>query len=132
MTSWPAGIVRKGIPELTHDDLRQAPLIDAIAPDKDDTILNWLALEGPRAITCDVKTWAPSITFPREFGGICHFCNEVLTRPELRAVMAVEPRRVAPVVWDSSAGVSAHLGGKTGPLVRLRCKQQVSFPSWNG
>jgi stalled ribosome rescue protein Dom34 len=51
-------------------------------------MLNWIALEGPAAIAEFVKEKDPSVQFADEYVGICHICNEVLTRPDVRRVIA--------------------------------------------
>lgn len=81
------GIVTKNIPELTLGDIRENSLIDQLEKANKDAILNWLALEGPSSMINFVKEHDPSIKFPHEFTGICHACNEVLTRPEVRQVI---------------------------------------------
>lgn len=82
------GIVSKDIPELTRDQLADTPLIDAIDNANRDLMLNWIALEGPGAIVEAVRGWAPELDLPREFAGICHACNEVLSRTDVREVIA--------------------------------------------
>lgn len=81
------GIVTKNLPELTFGDLRQKSMIDAIDEANQDLIANWLALEGPSGIAEFVKRKEPSIPFDRRYTGICHLCNEVLTRPEVRRII---------------------------------------------
>lgn len=90
------GIVTKDLPELTRDDLRTTPLIDAIERANDDVMLNWIALEGPAAVADTVQDWDPSIAFPKQYAGICHVCNEVLARKDVRAVIAANIDKVAP------------------------------------
>lgn len=90
------GIVTKDLPELTRDDLRSTRLIDAIDRANADAILNWIALEGPAAIADAVKEWDPTIEFPSQYAGICHVCNEVLARKDVRKVIAANIDRVAP------------------------------------
>jgi Trehalase-like, N-terminal len=51
-------------------------------------MLNWIALEGPAAIAEFVKEKDPSVQFADEYVGICHICNEVLTRLDVRRVIA--------------------------------------------
>lgn len=82
------GIVQKDLPELTRHSLREHALIDAIEDANQDVILNWIALEGPAAIAAFVSEREPSITFKERYAGICHICNDVLTRPEVRKVIA--------------------------------------------
>ena len=82
------GIVTKNTPELTREDLRTTSLIDAIDNANRDVMLNWIALEGPAAIAEFVKEKDPSVQFADEYVGICHICNEVLTRPDVRRVIA--------------------------------------------
>lgn len=82
------GIIKKGIPDLTRENLKQVHLIEAIENANNDLLLNWLALEGPAAIMYAVSEWDSSVTFPEKFAGICHVCNEVLTRNEVRRVIA--------------------------------------------
>ncbi len=45
------------------------------------------ALEGPAAIAAFVKQIDPSIEFRERYAGICHICNDVLSRPEVREVL---------------------------------------------
>jgi organic radical activating enzyme len=90
------GIVTKDIPDLTRSDLRTVPLIDAIESANNDLILNWIALEGPAAIAEAVKKWDPGIQLPDRFAGICHICNEVLSRPDVRSVIAEHVHEIAP------------------------------------
>ena len=82
------GIVTKGIPELTIGDLRQNKLIDLIDKANRSTILNWIALEGPISIAKFVTKKNPSIKFKNKYVGVCHLCNEVLTRSDVREVLA--------------------------------------------
>jgi hypothetical protein len=82
------GIVTKDLPELTRQSLREASLIDAIDDANRDLMLNWIALEGPWAIAEFVKGVAPEIEFQDRYAGICHVCNDVLTRPDVRQVLA--------------------------------------------
>jgi hypothetical protein len=81
------GIVTKNLPELTFGDLREKRMIDAIDEANQDLMANWLALEGPSAIAEFVKREDPSVPFERRYTGICHICNEVLTRPDVRRVL---------------------------------------------
>lgn len=81
------GIVTKNLPELTFGDLRQKRMIDAIDEANRDLMANWLALEGPSGIAEFVKKKDPSIPFDQRYTGICHLCNEVLTRPDVRRVL---------------------------------------------
>jgi Radical SAM superfamily len=82
------GIVTKELPELVRSDLRTTSLIDAIDEANNDLILNWIALEGPAAIAEFVHSKDPSVLFADEYIGICHICNEVLSRPDVRRVLA--------------------------------------------
>ena len=82
------GIITKGLPELTRNDLRSTSLIDAIDEANNDLVLNWIALEGPAAIADFVKEKDPTIHFDDNYVGICHICNEVLARADVRAVLA--------------------------------------------
>jgi len=82
------GIVTKNTPELTRENLHETRLIDAIDNANRDVMLNWIALEGPAAIADFVKSKDPSVHFADEYVGICHICNEVLTRPDVRRVLA--------------------------------------------
>lgn len=82
------GIVTKNLPELTFGDLREKPLIDAIDEANRDLMVNWLALEGPSGIAEYVAKKSPEVPFDRRYTGICHLCNEVLTRPDVRQVIA--------------------------------------------
>jgi len=81
------GIVTKNLPELTFGDLREKRMIDAIDEANNDLMANWLALEGPAAIAEFAKKKDPSLPFERRYTGICHVCNEVLTRPDVRRVL---------------------------------------------
>lgn len=90
------GIVRKNVPDLTREDVRHIPLISAIENANNDLILNWIALEGPATIAEVVSGWDPTIKFPDRFAGICHVCNEVLTRQEVRRVIARHIDEIAP------------------------------------
>lgn len=81
------GIVTKGIPELSRHSLRETPMLDAVEDANNDVILNWIALEGPAALARFVASKDPSIKWPERYVGICHACNEVLTRPETRRVL---------------------------------------------
>lgn len=90
------GIVTKDIPDLTRHDLKHTPLIDAIESANDDLILNWIALEGPAAIARAVSDWDPSIVFPSQFAGVCHVCNEVLSRNDVRNVIAAHLDEITP------------------------------------
>ena len=82
------GIVTKNIPELTRDDLKETPLIDAIESANNDVILNWIALEGPASIAKFVKEKDSSINFAEKYVGICHICNDILTRQDVRNILA--------------------------------------------
>lgn len=82
------GIVSKNIPELTRNDLRKTPLIEAIDQANNDLILNWLALEGPAAMARFVRERDHSISFRDFYVGICHICNDVLTREDVRATLS--------------------------------------------
>lgn len=82
------GIVSKNIPELTRSDLKRTSLIDAIEGANNDLILNWIALEGPAAIARFVHEKDASISFRQHYVGICHLCNDVLTREEVRSTLA--------------------------------------------
>lgn len=81
------GIVTKDLPELTRQNLREHSLIDAIDDANRDLLLNWIAIEGPWAIAQFVQGIDPEITFRDRYAGICHICNDVLTRPEVRQVL---------------------------------------------
>jgi hypothetical protein len=53
-------------------------------------LLSWpiaLFREGPAAIAEFAKTKDPSLPLERRYTGICHVCNEVLTRPDIRRVL---------------------------------------------
>jgi organic radical activating enzyme len=82
------GIVQKNLPELTRHDLHSHSLIDAIEDANRDVVLNWIALEGPASIARFVSEADPEIRFRDRYAGICHLCNDVLTRPEVRKVIA--------------------------------------------
>lgn len=82
------GIVTKHLPELNLGDIRNARMIDLIDKANRDVILNWIALEGPAAIADFVKEKDPSIKFRDRYVGICHICNEVLTRPDVRTILS--------------------------------------------
>jgi radical SAM family protein len=82
------GIITKGLPELTRNDLRTTRLIDAIDEANNDVMLNWIALEGPAAIAEFVKDKDPTVHFEDDYVGICHICDEVLRRPDVRRVLA--------------------------------------------
>jgi hypothetical protein len=82
------GIVTKNLPELTFGDLRHKRMIDAIDEANRDLIANWLALEGPSGIAEFVKQKDPSVPFDKRYTGICHLCNEVLTREDVRRVIS--------------------------------------------
>lgn len=81
------GIVTKGLPELTRQSLREHKLIDAIDDANRDVLLNWIALEGPWAIAQFVHEIDPTIEFRDRYAGICHICNDLLARPEVRQVL---------------------------------------------
>jgi len=81
------GIVTKDLPELTRQNLRHHGLLEAIDDANRDLILNWLALEGPAAIAAFVNEIDPSIKFRERYAGICHICNDVLSRLEVREVL---------------------------------------------
>jgi organic radical activating enzyme len=81
------GIITKNVPELTRADLKATRLIDAIEDANNDLILNWIALEGPASIAQFVKEKNPSIKFREQYVGICHICNEILTRNDVRKVL---------------------------------------------
>ena len=82
------GIVSKGLPELTLGDLRHHRLIDLIDKANHDLVLNWIALEGPASIAQFVREKDPTVKFNTRYVGTCHLCNEVLTRPDVRRVLA--------------------------------------------
>jgi hypothetical protein len=81
------GIVTKDLPELTRQNLREHSLLDAIDDANKDLILNWLVLEGPAAIASFASEIDPTIKFRDRYAGICHICNDVLTRPEVREII---------------------------------------------
>lgn len=95
------GIVTKNTPELTRENLHEKPLVTAIDNANRDVMLNWIALEGPAAIAEYVKQKDPSVEFADEYIGICHICNEVLTRPDVRRVIAAN-------LDEITANVSLH------------------------
>lgn len=92
------GIIKKGIPELTRENLRDVDLIEAIENANKDLLLNWIALDGPATIMHAVSQWDPSVKFPEKFAGICHICNEVLSRHDVRKVIAAHMDEVAPII----------------------------------
>jgi len=81
------GIVTKGIPELTLGDVRDRPMLDLIEDGNNDAILNWIALEGPAAMARFITEREPGIPFRDDFVSVCHVCNEVLTRPDMREAL---------------------------------------------
>ena len=95
------GIVSKGIPELTLQDLRTTPLIDVIDDANNDLILNWLALEGPASIARFIMEQDPSVTFDAPYVGICHLCNDIFTRPETRDVLHAN-------AWKARGRIAMH------------------------
>jgi organic radical activating enzyme len=88
------GIVTKDLPELTRHNLREHSLLEAIDDANSDLLLNWLALEGPAAIADFVHELDPSVEFRDRYAGICHICNDVLARPEVRQVLTDNIDRV--------------------------------------
>ncbi|MGF1639387.1 MAG: radical SAM protein [Rhodospirillales bacterium] len=90
------GIVSKGIPELTLEDLRTSPMIDVIDAANQDLILNWLALEGPASIARFITEHDPAVTFDDRYVGICHLCNDIFTREDSRAVLHANAWRARP------------------------------------
>jgi hypothetical protein len=90
------GIVTKGLPELTLGDVRDTPMLDLIEAGNNDAVLSWLALEGPAAIADFVEEKEPEISFKDSYVSICHICNEVLTRPDVRKALRKHlPERLA-------------------------------------
>jgi organic radical activating enzyme len=89
------GIVTKNVPELTRANLNETSLIDAIEDANNDLMLNWIALEGPAAIARFAQQKDPSIQFPDNFAGICHICNEVLTRQDVRSILVQHVDEIA-------------------------------------
>lgn len=104
------GIVTKDLPELTRHSLREHSLIDAIDDANRDVMLNWIALEGPWAIAKFVQGIDPTIEFRDRYAGICHICNDVLTRPEVREVLADHIDEVAEHVSAHRALLEAARG----------------------
>lgn len=82
------GIVTKHLPELNLGDIRENRMVDLIDKGNRNVMLNWIALEGPAAIAEFVKEKDPSIEFKDRYVGICHICNEVLTRHDVRAILS--------------------------------------------
>lgn len=82
------GIVTKHLPELTIGDLRENRMIDLIERANCDLILNWLALEGPISLAQFVRQKDPMVPFAERYVNICHLCNEVLTRRDVRTVLS--------------------------------------------
>jgi len=82
------GIIQKDLPELTRHSLHKHSLIDAIDYANQDVVLNWIALDGPAAMAAFVTEKNPKIQFKNRYAGICHICNDVLTRPEARQIIA--------------------------------------------
>jgi hypothetical protein len=82
------GIVTKNLPELTLGDLREKRMIDLIEEANRDLILNWICLEGPASIATFVHKKDPSVQFADRYVNMCHLCNEVLTRKDVRAVLS--------------------------------------------
>lgn len=78
----------KNTPELTREDLRQSTLLDAIDNANRDLMLNWIALEGPAAMAKFAQSKNPSIHLESSYTSICHICNEVLTRNDIRQAIA--------------------------------------------
>ncbi len=81
------GIVSKYIPELTRNSLDTTSLIDAIDEANNDPVLNFLALEGPASLMDFIKKHDNGIEFEDDYAGICHACNEVLTREDCRRIL---------------------------------------------
>jgi len=106
------GIVSKGIPELTLQDLRTAPLIDVIDEANQDLILNWLALEGPASIARFITEQDPSVTFEPNYVGICHLCNDIFTRPDTREVLHANAAKARDRIAMHRAFLEAARGDK--------------------
>ena len=111
------GIVTKDLPELTRHSLRHHSLLEAIDDANRDLILNWLALEGPAAIADFVHEVDPSITFRDRYAGICHICNDVLSRPEVRQILQDQVEEVRERVTLHRAFLEAARGD--GELMQL-------------
>jgi hypothetical protein len=81
------GMMEQTVPELhlgAWDNSRVAELIEEC---NSDLIANWLALEGPYGMMKVIREKDPSITFRNHYVNHCHLCNEILTRPDTRAVL---------------------------------------------
>lgn len=81
------GMIDQRVPELTVGNLGTQSLAEIVYEGNTDLIANWLALEGPYGIMRFVQEKAPDIQFEERYVNICHLCNDIFTRDEVRAVL---------------------------------------------
>ncbi len=82
------GMIDQRVPELSIGNLEKERLAEIICRGNQDLIANWLALEGPYGVMKFVKEKAPHLEFADRYVNHCHLCNELLTRSEVRDVLA--------------------------------------------
>lgn len=82
------GIASNSIPELFIGRLGEAPLLRILANGNSDLVTNWLALEGPSGILDFVQKKAPDLEIRGDFVNRCDLCNELLSRDDVRQVIA--------------------------------------------
>jgi len=82
------GMIDQRVPELTVGNLAKQSLAEIVYEGNTDLIANWLALEGPYGIMRFVQEKAPEIPFGEQYVNICHLCNDIFTRGEVRNVLA--------------------------------------------
>jgi organic radical activating enzyme len=113
------GIVTKHLPELTLGDLRYKRMIDIIREANQDLMLNWLTLEGPASIALFVKQMSPPIHFEERYVNVCHLCNELLTRSDIREVLQNHIDKVIDRITLHRAFLEATRGDDE--LIKLYC-----------
>ncbi len=82
------GMIDQRVPELSIGNLEDQSLAAIICEGNNDLMANWLALEGPYGILNFVKQKAPELTFKNRYVNHCHLCDELLTRADVREVLA--------------------------------------------
>lgn len=82
------GMIEQDVPEINAGKWDSSRLSELIYNANTDLIANWLALEGPYGLKEFIQGKDPSIKFKDHYVNHCHLCNDILARPETRAVLA--------------------------------------------
>jgi hypothetical protein len=82
------GMMEQSVPELMFGVWDGSRIVEMITGADTDLMANWLALEGPYGLMKFIQEKDPAVSFKKRYVNHCHLCNDILTRPDTRAVLS--------------------------------------------